>query len=320
MALPKSSFNIQLQGFTPANRDAVVTLVNQATGEATERRPFLDGTLLVRDLDPGNYEVTVSHPNLLQPIDQRVVRLFPQPFPTLVPIPVPADLFRDTPIRDVPDVDLGPVQQTIAAARSSLRPLVGKSPGEAIRAEDWNALAGAVADLAGAVSELSSLVSPRGHDHPEIAEKIGEVQDNIRRFAEAFGRSLLELRREIETETIRRTATEVLDLGGASEETRIRVLGRIDQLAAATQSDTPLFTQRLSTAGTVLLTEVNNIALGQGAAADAFLANPEVQRLSEMARAYSDAGTQTRPEGELLTYQRTGATAGGQKLTRIIGG
>lgn len=311
-----AAFNIQLQGFPPANRDAQVRLVNQLTGVAVERRPFLDGTLLVRDLDPGNYEVEVRHPNLVQPIDRRIVRLFPQPAPTLVPIPVPADLFRDTPIRDVPDVDLGPVQQAATSVRDRVGPIGGKSPGEAIRAADWNVLVGAVSDLAAATLQLVGLVSPRGHDHPEIAEKIGEVQDNIRRFGEAFGRSLLELRREIETANLRRTVDEVVDLAPPEVQpaVRDRLRTRVEDLQATVAADTPTFTQKLASAGNVVLSEVNELAVAAGAGADDFRAQPAVRALVDTARSYQEAGTQVRPENELQTYLRTARTTGGQFL------
>ena len=77
----KASFDIRLAGYPAANRDAQVTLVNQVTGVSLTRKPFLDGQLLLRDLEPGPYEMTVAHPNLVQPIDRRTIRLFPQPFP-----------------------------------------------------------------------------------------------------------------------------------------------------------------------------------------------------------------------------------------------
>jgi hypothetical protein len=308
----KAAFNIKLQGFPQANRDAMITIKQQATGAEVvkERKPFLDGSLTVRDLDPGLYEVEVRHPNLTTPIDRRVVRLFPTPVPTQVFVPVPADLFRDTPIRDIPDVDLGPVQQAATAARNALQPIAGKSPGEAIRAADWNTLAGAVSDLAGAVLQLAGLVSPQGHNHPEIEEKIGEVQENLRRFAEAYGRSLLELRRELETENLRQQVTDVLDQGGASADLRTRVLDRVAELERTTQSDTPNFTRKLATTGTLLLNAVNEIAVARGAEGETFLQSEAVQKLSGMARQYSEAGTQVKPESELQTYQRTTTTAG----------
>jgi hypothetical protein len=316
----KASFQIKLQGTPAANRDAVVILRNQATGAEVRRNPFLDGTLLVRDLDPGQYDIEVQHPNLVTPIFREKIRLFPQPSPTVVPVPVPPELFRDTPIRDIPGANLGPTQQALSAARERLAPIGGKAAGEVIRSADWNTLVGVVSDLAGAVLELTKLVAPQGHDHPEIAEKIGEVQENLRRFAESFGRSLLELRREIETLNLRQTVTGVLDAGGASQAVRDRLFTRVTELEDALQADTPLFTQKLTATGALLQTEINQLAIAQGPNADAFLADPKVKALSAMAQQYSAAGTQIRPESELNTYQRTTTVAGGKKFGRLFGG
>lgn len=311
--------NFQLQGFTPANRDAQIKIVNQLTGVAIERKPFLDGSLVLRDVDPGNYELEVSHPNLMTPIDKRIIRIFPQPQPTFVPIPVPPDLFRDTPIRDIPDADLAPVQQAATSARDRLGPIAGKSPGEAIRAADWNVLVGAVSDLAGATLELTRLVSPIGHSHPEIEEKIGEVQGNIRRFAEAFGRSLLELRREIETANLRKTVNDVVDLApiDAQQVVRDRLLARVTDLETTVGADTPTFTQKLASAGNVMLSEVNELAVAAGAGADDFRAQAPVQVLLNTARSYQEAGTQVQPEAELQTYIRTTRVTGGQFLNVV---
>jgi hypothetical protein len=313
-----AAVNVQLSGAGFANRDATVKLVNTSTGQVILRKPFLDGSLLVRDVDPGLWQMTVTHPNLVTPIDQRQIRIFPQLTPTLVPVTISPDLFRDNPIRDIPDADLGPVQQTATDVRDRLRPLLGKSPGEAIRAEDWNVLVGALTDLATATLTLTGLVSPKGHDHPEIAEKIGEVQDNLRRFAQSYGNSLVELRREIETEVLRRNVNDVLALGQATEDSRARITDRITALENSLQSDTTVFTQNLTTTGSLLLTEVNTMAVAQGAAGNAFLANAAVQKVNAVARQYVDAGTQTSGEAELNTYQKTSAVSGGMKFTTIV--
>jgi predicted lipid carrier protein YhbT len=314
----KSTLDLKLQGHVPANRDAIVKITQEATGVSLQRKPFLDGSLLVRDLDPGFYELEVSHPNLIDVIDRRRIRVFPTPQPTRVFVPVPSDLFRDTPIRDVPDADLGPVQALASSARTAIQPMGAKIAGEAIRAADWNTLVGAVSDLATCVLELTALVAPRGHDHPEIAEKIGEVQENMRRFAESFGKSLLELRREIETENLRTQVTDVLDRGNADAATRTLLFDRLAELETSVQSDTLNFTRKLSTTGSVLLNTVNELAVAQGADADTFLNEPSVQKLTGVARQYADAGTQTKAEGELLTYQKS-TSVGGSKLGLIIG-
>jgi hypothetical protein len=174
-----------------------------------------------------------------------------------------------------------------------------------IRAADWNSLVDAVMDLAATVGELTQLVTPVGHDHPEIAEKIDEVQGNIRRFSESFGRSLLELRRDIETQRLRRSVEDVLVAGGATDAVRTRVTDRVTTLERALQADTTLFTRNLTQTGNQLLTEINDLATAQGAAADTFLARPEVVQLTETARNYVQAGTQVRAEAELATYNRT---------------
>jgi hypothetical protein len=315
----RATFQFQLQGYTPANRDARVRLVHEATGQVVERQPHLDGSLTVRDLDPGYYQMQVSHPNLINLIDNRRIRLFPQPAPTVVPVRVPVDLFRDNPIRDIPNADLGPVQQTAAAVRQQLQPLAAKGPGEAIRAADWNALVDAVSDLATAVLDLTNLVSPHGHEHPEIAEKIDEVQGNIRRFAESFGRSMVELRRDIETEDLNQTLDNVLDLGEAPTPLRDLLKARVTGLREAVQTDTPNFTQKLSNAGSVILTAVNDMAQARGPDADTFRAQPQVQKLVNAAQTYFNAGTQTRAESELQTYVKT-TTIGAGKLGNIIQG
>jgi hypothetical protein len=312
-----AGINLKLEGYVPANRNAKVSLVNEVTGERIERQPFLDGTLLLRDMDPGPYELEVTHPNLIEPIERRKIRVFPQPAPTFVSVPVPADLFRDSPIRDIPDADLGPVQQTADSVRRRLAPLAAKGPGEAIRAADWNALVGSVADLSTAVLELTRLVSPQGHAHPEIAEKIGEVQENIRRFAEAYGRSLLELRREIETAHLRQKADEVLDLAGAATPIREAVHSRIGDLQGVIQADSATFTQKLSSTGGLLLTSIAD-AVAQSPAPDDLRDKQPVKELLDTARSYHEAGTVVKAESELLTYQRS-STVGGAPVLALLG-
>lgn len=308
--MAKATFDIRLEGYAPANRDAVVELVNQATGQQVTRKPFLDGSLLVRDLDPGNWELTVRHPNLINAIDRRIIRLFPQPMPTRVPVLVPPDLFRDTPIRDIPDADVAPVQQAAAAAAANVAPLAGKAPGEVIRAEDWNVLAAAVADLARTIGELTRLVSPRGHDHPEIADKISEVQGNIRRFTDSFGRSLLELRREIESRNLRRRLTDVLDRGGATAGVRDRVLTRVADLEAITLAPTATWTNSIANHGNAMIREVLDLANAQDGGADDFLAAPEVTATMTILQNFAGAGGQTKAEDELHLYRKGVAATG----------
>jgi hypothetical protein len=304
----KASFDIRLQGLPAANRDAQIKLVSQVTGAQIIRKPFLDGQLLVRDLDPGPYELTVSHPNLISPIDKRMIRLFPQPFPTRVPVPVPPDLFRDSPIRDVPDADLSPIQQLATSVKQAVGPIGGKAPGEVIRSDDWNTLVSAVSDLSSAVLELTRLVSPVGHNHPEIEEKIGEVQGNIRRFIESFGKSLVELRRDIENQNLRKNVRDVLTLAGRDPNSPTDpLIARVADLELAVNQTSPVFSTKLANTGSVILNNINVLA-NERDDPDAFLADPAVTNLVRVATQYQNAGTQSTPEEELKTYSRTGAT------------
>ena len=317
-----ATFQFKLQGFPAANRDAVIQLVHESTGKAVERKPFLDGSLTMADLDDGYYQMKVMHPNLVNPIVQKRIRLFPQKAPTVVPIAIPEDLFRDSPIRDIPDADLSPVQQSAASVKTQLSPLGLKIPGEAIKSADWNLLVGGVAELAGAVGQLCDLVSPRGHDHPEIAEKIAEVQGNIKRFSEAFGKALVELQREIETRNLEAQVKDVLDKAEATQDMRDRVTARVDELKELVQTDTLHFTNKLANAGSYLLTEINTMAVAKGDKASEFLEQPSVKTAIAMASQYSDTGSVTTSEQEIATYRKTAASTGGKlgAITKGVGG
>ncbi|HYQ68291.1 hypothetical protein [Actinophytocola sp.] len=313
-AIDKGSFSFKLQNYPPANRDATVRMTNTVTGQLIERKPFLDGTLVVRDVDPGEWQVEVLHPNVVTPLYQKAIRVIPQKLPVFVPIPIDPVDFRDTPIRDIPDADLGPVQQSVTSLRTQVAAVGGKASGEVIRADDWNQLVAGVTDLAGAVLQLASLVSPHGHDHPEIAAKIDEVQGNVRRFVTSFGNSLLELRRDVENEFLRRATTKMLDVAGTVGPARDRILDRVGELEAVLQATPVEFSSKLATTGVVLSAEINEIAQSKGEGAAEFLARPEVQTVLTLAHSLSDSGGLISPEEELNTYRRTGSALGKSKI------
>ena len=139
------------------------------------------------------------------------------------------------------------------------------------------------------------------------------MQGNLRRFAESFGKSLVELRRDIENQNLRRKVETVLDKAGADQGVRDRLLGRVKELEAGLQQTTPVFTTKLAATGLNLQQEINNLALGQGDP-DNFLADNDVKSLVQTATQYVDAGGQTKVEEELGTYMRTSAVAGGTKF------
>ncbi|MGB5156364.1 MAG: hypothetical protein WBN77_02890 [Desulfobacterales bacterium] len=313
------SFSFKMRGFAAANRDVKFELVEESTGTKIERKPFRDGSLTVRDLNPGFYQLKVIHPNLINPIDQRRIRLYPQKQPTVVHIPVPEDLFKDSPIRDIPDVDLTPIQQAATKSAEMVKPLSPKAPGEVIRSNDWNMLVDAVSDLSNAVLELTNLVSPRGHDHPEIAEKIAEVQGNLIRFSEAYGKSLLELQREIEMANLKKNVEDTLDAAEASNEVRERVINRVKEMEEISQTNTILFTQKLASTGSFLLAQVNEMAVAKGDQADAFISKEAVQKTMQMANLYAETGPVVNAEQEINTYRKSSAATGGSKFTGAVG-
>ncbi len=315
MAIEKrGAIKVQLQGFAAANRGAQIEMENAATGQKIVRKPFLDGSLVIADLDPGIWNMKLVHGNLINPIFEKPIRIFPQPTPTYVPISVPETVFRDAPIRDIPDADLGPVQQGVTAARDALAPIEGKAPGEAIRAADWNALVGGVRDLASSVLELTRLVAPRGHNHPELEEKIAEVQGNVRSFSEAFGKSLLEFRRELEAEHFRKVITGMLDVAQAPQATRDDLLGRVDKLKGLLTVDPSLFTAQLANAGSRVLSEVAALVVAK----PEIMSDPAVAQTQQTAQAYVQGGIATNAAAELGIYARSGAATGRGKLDVVL--
>jgi hypothetical protein len=297
MAANKADVSFKLQGNPQYNRNTTVKLTSQATGAAVEARPFLDGSGIVRGLDPGLYEFQVTNANLMVPIETRIIRIFPQPQPTQVFVQVPEILFKNTPIADIPDANLGPVQQTASNVKVQVQAISVKQPGEAILAADWNAMAKAISDLAAAVGDLTQLVAPRGHNHPEIAAKIDEVQGNIRLFADAFGKTVLEIRRQFEIDALRAEIKDVhlLDIDAD-------VNNRVNELQASVQKDTPSYTQLLSNFGAFLLKKIADIGASP-IGGQAFLADVATQRVMARARAYAEGGVKTQPNHELGTYQ-----------------
>ena len=195
--------NLQLNTKSTYNRDMMVELTNQATGQQVNVKPYLDGKVTARNIDPGQWRAVVKHPNMLFPIYDRPVRVF-RDRPTFVPIQIPPNIFENTPIEDTPDADLAPVQAKFDEAAAGADAQSNKLAGQPIYSDDWNAMAGTVADLARANNDLSGLVSPLGHDHPEIVTKIEEVQANLQRFYDLFGRSLAQLQRQVQLLALQR--------------------------------------------------------------------------------------------------------------------
>ncbi len=302
MANTRGDVRINLQGMPAANRDAMVVLRNINTNQEVRRKPFLDGSTVIRDLEPGLWNVEIVHPNLINPIRPYKVpiRVFPGRTPTVITVPVPADLFTNTPIADIPDADLGPVQATASSVKEQAERLGGKQAGEAFLAEDWNRLTGAVADLATAVNELTKLVAPQGHNHPEIATRIDEVQTNVVRFGEAFGKTLIELQRSIEFDKLKADTDDVLTQI-PDKPTRDAITAQFTNLKNALQNDTPRYTQQLSAFGGMLQNTLNEAAVSNAELRD----RPAFGRVLQRSDTYTSFGVQLQPMNELQIYRQT---------------
>lgn len=203
---------MQMQLNTPLEitRDLQVEVIDQITNRTVQTTPNLDGTINVRNLTAGQYRVRVQHPNLTFPVLDQPVRVFPTR-PTFVPIKIDLDIFENTPVRDIAEADLGPVQASLSQAVDDAGRQNTKQGGEPIYADDWNALADVVGDVADATLDLTRRVSATGHDHVELIEKMDEIQRNLQRFLDVFGRSMAQVQRQLQALALEQRTNRALD-------------------------------------------------------------------------------------------------------------
>jgi hypothetical protein len=205
---------LNLVGFPAVNRDLKIELREPSTQNVIrEVQPFLDGTVRVPHIDPGAYQVTVRHPNVALPVMVRDIRVLPQG-DTKISLVIDPSKFRNTPIEDIPDANLGPVEDTMRSIAETVLPLPHKVPGEAILAQDWNTMASAVRDLANAVGQLTHLVSPIGHNHPELEKKFAEVSGNFDELINSVTASLTELQRQMQTQRFKQQVEDLVQEAG----------------------------------------------------------------------------------------------------------
>lgn len=246
---------LKMQLNTPATvtRDTTVDVVNAVTGERRQVKPFLDGTVSLTGLVAGEYEIQVRHPNFLADLFRRRIRLFPDR-PTFIPVAIPPSLFENTPIADTPDADLGPVQARMDAAAEASDRQARKRAGQPIYADDWNELAGVVADVARGSKDLAALVAPVGHDHPELVAKLEEQAQNLQRLFDVFGEAVAQLQREVQILGLNDRVNEALDALPVDIALRFRprFLALLRQLDAARIESPQTFTTRLQRIGTDL--------------------------------------------------------------------
>jgi hypothetical protein len=128
-----------------------------------------------------------------------------------------------------------------------------KRGGEPIYADDWNSLAGTVQQVAAAGIDMTRRVSAHGHDHPELIEKLDEVQRNLQRFLEVFGRSMAQIQRQVQQLALQQQADQALDrIPDLPPERRSEVETLIGRLADARQDNSYLYMREFRRTGEAL--------------------------------------------------------------------
>lgn len=244
-----SELGININGFAPVNRDLSVELRDAIGNVVKQVTPFADGTARITQIDPGVYDMVVRHPNLTLPVYRRPIRILPD-IPTQVSVLIDPSQFRNTPIEDIPDANLTPVRQAADSVSETLSPITGKRPGESIRSEDWNLLATNTQQLGDTLSQLTQLVSPVGHNHPELEAKINEISGNFDNLVSQLSGAIAELQRQIQALRFRQQINDVFDAVPAESATAVaaaksQALGLVSTLEGAV-TDTPLNFSRTS--------------------------------------------------------------------------
>lgn len=314
-----SDLNLSILGFPTVNRELKIELRDPATKAVVkEAQPFLDGTVRMSQLDPGAYELAVTHLNLATPVLLKPIRVLPVG-DTKIQVLIDPSKFRNLPIEDIPDANLGPVSDAARTVAETVLPLSQKQPGEAITAADWNAMASSIRELALSVSELTRLVTPVGHNHAELERKIEEMTGNFTTLLEQLGGAMTELQRQIQAERYRKqvesvlTAAEVDPAQGTGKE----FLDIIDRLGSGV-TDTPTrFGRTARTTGIQLSTKLEQL-LDAKADDEAFLNSAAVKQLSETVDLLKAQQTTTHAD-ELAHNRKVDRTLGSGGLIDVLG-
>lgn len=312
-----TGLTLNVQGFAAVNRDLTVEVRNPATNALIrEVKPFLDGTVRVPQIDPGDYEITIKHPNLVAPVLRRPIRVLPTG-DTKVSVLIDPSKFRNTPIEDIPDANLEPIAQTVQSVSETILPLSQKRPGEAIRAEDWNQMASAVRDLAQSVAELTRVVSPVGHNHPELERKIDEMQGNFGSLVETLTASMAELQRQIQAQRVRLQIDDVLTVGNiVAADKRKEFLDLADELEKAV-TDTPIsFNRKARNVGVLLNTKLETL-IQERPDGDALAEAPAVKNLGQSADLLRQQQSTTY-ESEIQAQRKFDRALGGGGLSATL--
>jgi hypothetical protein len=277
-----NSLNLSILGFPAVNRDLTVQVVDPVSNDVVKTaQPFSDGSVRIPQIAAGAYELTVTHPNLALPVLRRPIRVLPTG-DTQVSVLIDPSQFKNTPIQDIPDANLGPVRDTVSSIAETVLPLANKQPGESIRAEDFNQMASSIRDLALAVVELTRLVSPIGHNHPELEAKIGEISSNFDTLVNTLATAMTQLQRQIQAQRVRTQVEQVLDSAAIDRTSGqgLQMLNLVGQLDAKVTDPPTSFGRTARDVGVQLQTNLEQLIDQKADADPSFATSAPVQTLS----------------------------------------
>jgi hypothetical protein len=313
-----NNLTLDIQGFAAVNRDLVVELRDPISNTLVKQaKPFLDGTTQISQVPPGSYEITVLHPNLTLPVLRRPIRVLPVG-DTRVTVLIDPSKFRNMPIEDIPDANLDPVRARADSVAETVLPLGSKMPGEAIRADDWNTVVSSLRDLALAVSELTRLVTPVGHNHPELEKKIDEITQNFDSLVTTLSAAMAELQRQIQAGRLHQQVSDVLDAAGVADASRRKeIFDTVGELEQSTTTDPSTFARKAREVGVVLATQLDKIKEDK-ASDPAFLASDAVKAADQTVDVLRGTRTSTYAS-EIENNRKADRLAGGGGLLTLIG-
>jgi len=307
-----NALNLNVLGFPAVNRELTVELRDTVSREVVKTaHPFSDGSVRIPAIAAGAYEMRVLHPNLPTPVLQRPIRVLPSG-DTNVSVLIDPSKFRYTPIEDIPDANLAPVRDTASSIAESVLSLASKRPGEAIKADDFNQMASSIRDLALAVVELTRLVSPTGHDHPELEAKFEEVTGNFQQLLNTVSTAMAELQRQIQAQRVRTQVEDVLSRAEIPRTATIAqsmfdLVGKLDEKV----TDTPTsFGRAARDVGVQLQTQLEQIIDDKADADPEFAQAGPVQSLTTATELLKTTRA-TTVTSELEHHLRSDRTLGG---------
>ena len=313
-----NNLNLSILGFPAVNGDLEVQ-VRDSGGTVKTARPFLDGTVRIANLEPGAYELAVLHPNVTLPVIRQPIRILPIG-DTQVSVLIDPAKFRNTPIADIPDANLGPVRDRVGGIGETMLGLSHKQPGEAITAQDWNAMASAIRDMALATSELTRLVTPTGHDHPELVAKIEEMVANFSELLTSISASMTELQRQIQSLRFRKQVTDMVNVTALNDANQsvATMLSVVDQLDAVVTDPPVRFGRTARTAGVQLGTALDQLVT-ENADNEAFVTSTQLKNMQATVDILKNIRSTTY-SGELEQLRNVDRQLGTGGLADVVAG